>query len=530
VVLYTTPTNFPPIEKLTSRYRLLAFGLFVLVTLIYSYTLSYLILPMKRVLNSLEGSRGGIPQLLHNAKSLLERAYNNLARDALVTKLSSRLHELISSNKQIERNQMLSQAPQIVTDMFAVPACAIFEGRPEGESLMSWRPLGVSYFSGDDPQTQDLSKRCARLVAQIQKEIGLASAQELPSFQAHNFGDTEFRDLAVWRHILSPEEVPSYPCLIVFVYRSNLSEEQKDWAATTFSRIAEELRRSLEHLEIQRQRLFEEKSEANINLSRNLGHDLTNIIATSKLDLMTVNRLLELSPEELQKSAEKEQIFRQSLANLLNNTKFLQEIVNIYRAFSFVKRPMYESVDLNKLVKEILDLFLMSLSRSITIRARLDSNIPPCRVETRLFKLAVFNLLTNAIEAIKKASTEYELRGEIVLTTEYLADQGAVEVRIADNGPGIRNAQGDKATPEEIEQVFYLGFTTKKSGEGEGLGLHWVRTIVEDFHEGQVKARNRTDPSGAEFIIRLPLNAGEKTDKSASVAFATPEESRKEAP
>ena len=37
---------------------------------------------------------------------------------------------------------------------------------------------------------------------------------------------------------------------------------------------------------------------------------------------------------------------------------------------------------------------------------------------------------------------------------------------------------------------------------GEGLGLNWVRTILTDFHNGELRARNRPE-GGAEFGFSL---------------------------
>ncbi len=37
---------------------------------------------------------------------------------------------------------------------------------------------------------------------------------------------------------------------------------------------------------------------------------------------------------------------------------------------------------------------------------------------------------------------------------------------------------------------------------GEGLGLSWVWTIVEEFHGGKVEARNHP-MGGAEFVMRI---------------------------
>ena len=74
---------------------------------------------------------------------------------------------------------------------------------------------------------------------------------------------------------------------------------------------------------------------------------------------------------------------------------------------------------------------------------------------------------------------------------------GTIEIRVANNGPGI---------PAEIlDRIFDPGVSTKKArsrAARSGLGLHIVKTLVES-NGGQVEARNRTG-GGAEFIIAVP--------------------------
>ena len=58
----------------------------------------------------------------------------------------------------------------------------------------------------------------------------------------------------------------------------------------------------------------------------------------------------------------------------------------------------------------------------------------------------------------------------------------------------------------EFLQKFYLKFnpffTTKKAGEGSGLGLHLCKEII-DKHEGTISVD--TAPGKTEFKIRIPI-------------------------
>jgi two-component system sensor histidine kinase ChvG len=84
-------------------------------------------------------------------------------------------------------------------------------------------------------------------------------------------------------------------------------------------------------------------------------------------------------------------------------------------------------------------------------------------------------------------------------------NDGAAEIRIEDNGPGLR--------PDALERIFERFYTDRPDGESfgqnSGLGLSISRQIIE-AHGGTLTAENigsDASPKGARFIIRLPLLA-----------------------
>jgi signal transduction histidine kinase len=96
---------------------------------------------------------------------------------------------------------------------------------------------------------------------------------------------------------------------------------------------------------------------------------------------------------------------------------------------------------------------------------------------------AFSNILRNAVEACDGAG-----RVGVTLSRE----AGAIEVRIADSGPGI--------PPEKRDLVFQPYFTDKR--DGTGLGLAIVRQTVEQ-HGGTITV-TETPGGGATFSVRLP--------------------------
>lgn len=101
------------------------------------------------------------------------------------------------------------------------------------------------------------------------------------------------------------------------------------------------------------------------------------------------------------------------------------------------------------------------------------------------------NLLANALDALRDCA---DPRIRIALSG---GDDGMVEVRIEDSGPGI--------DPSIRDRLFEPFATTKKIGEGTGLGLSIAYGAIQS-HAGTLEA-GISDLGGAAFVVRLPTGA-----------------------
>jgi len=305
-----------------------------------------------------------------------------------------------------------------------------------------------------------------------------------------------------------PGDRPHLTCLAVFPVHGvkTLEADHREWHLQTVDRLAGQLRDALAAFDLQRRHIRLERSKANINLARNLGHDLTNIIATSKLDIRTVSKVLEKTGTGDAEDDRPRRLLRAAMGGLLNSTRLLQEVVNIYRSFGYINRPRFETVAVNNVLDEIIDVFALSLPARIVVRKNYGEGLPECRLEPRLLKLALFNLLTNAVDAVKANPDPDRPEGVIAVSTSLQQSSGRVCLSVRDNGTGILDQEGRIASQADIDKVFRFGVSTKTAEGGEGLGLNWVWTIVEEFHNGRVQARNHPD-GGAEF--RLFLSSAE---------------------
>lgn len=98
------------------------------------------------------------------------------------------------------------------------------------------------------------------------------------------------------------------------------------------------------------------------------------------------------------------------------------------------------------------------------------------------------NLIDNAVQAMRNVSISREL------TISFIAAPKIITIFIDDTGSGI-----DKGASEYIFDPFY---TTRKIGEGLGLGLAIVHAIIQQHH-GTIVFQQRPI-RGTRFIIELP--------------------------
>lgn len=97
------------------------------------------------------------------------------------------------------------------------------------------------------------------------------------------------------------------------------------------------------------------------------------------------------------------------------------------------------------------------------------------------------HLVRNALEAMGG-------KGCLTISTRHV-DDGWIEARIADSGPGV---------PDQVRQVVFKQRISTK-GEDGGLGLLFVRFIVEDLIGGNVRLLPSEAGQGAMFAMKLPL-------------------------
>jgi signal transduction histidine kinase len=105
------------------------------------------------------------------------------------------------------------------------------------------------------------------------------------------------------------------------------------------------------------------------------------------------------------------------------------------------------------------------------------------------FIQAIYNLLINAVQATPEG-------GDVEMITEQQG--GGIRIKISDTGVGISEKTGD--------DIFNEYFSTKQNEGGTGLGLSFVKNVVED-HEGRITYESKLG-EGTTFTLFFPQPVG----------------------
>ena len=188
---------------------------------------------------------------------------------------------------------------------------------------------------------------------------------------------------------------------------------------------------------------------------------------------------------------------RESLAIIRREADRAAKIVSDLR---LVARQTFEGkssdralVDLNDVVDHVIRLRKYALeTRDIVVRADIADGLATVEGNRAELEQVLVNLVVNAEQALESQT------GQKMLIIRTRPSSFGVCLQVVDSGPGI--------PPEHLGRIFDPFFTTKNPGEGTGLGLSLVHSIVTE-HLGTVRA-DSTIGRGAVFTIELPSARG----------------------
>ncbi|MBX5462533.1 MAG: CHASE domain-containing protein [Steroidobacteraceae bacterium] len=252
----------------------------------------------------------------------------------------------------------------------------------------------------------------------------------------------------------------------------------------TERRRAEEDRKRLESSLLQAQKL-----EAMGTLAGGVAHDFNNILGAV------------LGYGELAQSAAPEgSALRRYVDNMMAAGLRAKSLVERILAFSRSGVGPRTDVNVQSVVAEALELLSASLADNIRLEPSLVAENAAVMGDATQIHQVVFNLCTNAIQAMKHGGTLtvkldcVALDSPHPIITGTLAPGEYVRLCVRDTGIGI--------DPAQQARIFDPFFTTKGVGVGTGLGLSLVHGIVTDLGGGvdMTSEVNR----GTTFAVYLP--------------------------
>ncbi|MEJ2154402.1 MAG: PAS domain S-box protein [Desulfobacteraceae bacterium] len=172
-------------------------------------------------------------------------------------------------------------------------------------------------------------------------------------------------------------------------------------------------------------------------------------------------------------------------------------IINHLRQFGRKSDLALETVQVNEVLLKAFDMFSQQLKlREIEVQWCLDQGLSPIQAEPGRLEQVFINLLLNSRDAIEARwrQADAEPTQAKVITIKTYMDQVSVVIEVSDTGIGI---------PRGIcAKIFEPFFSTKKVGEGTGIGLSISYGIIKDFG-GSIRVHSEPG-QGASFVIRFP--------------------------
>ena len=244
---------------------------------------------------------------------------------------------------------------------------------------------------------------------------------------------------------------------------------------------------------VQQQLLQAQKMESIGMLASGVAHEfnniLTGIIPNAELIKMTTTQedANYQRAESIQKSANRAAGIVKKLLNFARDDNFHQ----------------VESTNFTKCALETVDILRKLFDKNIELITSFDDDLYPVKLDETSIQQILMNLAINSKDALShggkiifKAKNVNIKKEENYYNDLSLKPGNYVQIQISDSGHGI-----DK---NKIRFIFDPFYTTKKPGEGTGLGLSMVYGIIKNA-QGAIEVHSKLN-LGTTFTLYLPAS------------------------
>jgi PAS domain S-box-containing protein len=233
-----------------------------------------------------------------------------------------------------------------------------------------------------------------------------------------------------------------------------------------------------------------QKNEAVGQLVAGIAHDFNNMLQTTVSSLSAVlDRPEDLNPVQ-----------RRMLGYSMEGARQASVLARRLMAFVRVHRFQSDAVELQLVVRDIIDLAHHSLGSRITLKLENTAERFPTLADHHGIEQAVMNLCINARDACNGP-------GDIVVSFGRLEVGEAEATSVRDAGPYVTLSVTDQGTgmsAETRERLFEPYFTTKEEGSGTGLGLAQIYGFMRQSG-GFIDVRTELG-TGTTMTLAFPLD------------------------
>ncbi|MBN2339845.1 MAG: response regulator [Deltaproteobacteria bacterium] len=270
-------------------------------------------------------------------------------------------------------------------------------------------------------------------------------------------------------------------------------EETKESLAQSLAKTKEQIderkKAESEQSRLEQQLRQAQKMEAVGRLAGGMAHDINNMLAAIS---GTAEALL-------QEIATNENV-RLDLHNILQACSRGKMLTSNLLGFAQKGKYRRERIDVNQTIRDVHTFMSRSIPGGVLFETILCEDLRHIEGDPGQINQVLVNLINNAVDAMSG-------EGHLVITTENVSDverQGVVglehvtgnyiKVIVSDTGHGMKDGT--------LERAFEPFFSTKKMGEGTGLGLSMVYGTITN-HGGAVLIRSALN-QGTAVTIYLP--------------------------
>ena len=232
-----------------------------------------------------------------------------------------------------------------------------------------------------------------------------------------------------------------------------------------------------------------------------LVHEIRNPLSTMNITLQLLQEDFADAPED----DERAQRVQRRVTALRREVTRLEEILDDFQRYAGMRRLDLAQIDVNRVLEEVTAFVRPECARvGVRLMFWPDRSLPLVRLDERLLKQAVLNLLLNAIQAMEEmagGSEPPDRTLELIVRTR--TEGETVRIDVIDSGEGI--------PVEQIDKIFDIFYSTR--GKSRGLGLAITREIIKR-HGGHIDVQSSAG-NGTRMSIILPatVNVQEVADE-----------------